>query len=131
MARKIDVNETRRLNRVNLLSKRTLEEGVVYIKLLDWPVSTYGDIQDKTDRGGLNHRTEGFGIVNSRKLCVTSRDQTSFVPANRAIRVVLYCKNPSTTDRILIRRWWNQREGPILDNGVELIGDSFSPARVG
>ena len=57
--------DTQGLSHENILRQLTMEESILDINLTNRPTSRYGNRKNSTYRGGFDHRTVGFTIVDA------------------------------------------------------------------
>ena len=86
MIRMISIQEALWLSHEDILSKGTLQEGIVDIELTEAPPMTSGERKHQTNSGRFYYRTEGVMIVNVRPLMKPLGNQSCFVPVHITIR---------------------------------------------
>jgi hypothetical protein len=59
------ISKTRRLSHIDLLIKKTIQKGVLNIKLSNMPLTRKSDAKDKSDSRRLDHRTECLIIIQT------------------------------------------------------------------
>jgi hypothetical protein len=113
MSRQSRVNKTPGLLHINNLLKGTIEEGIIYIKLMDLPMVKYNNDKNESNSSRFNNRTEGFGVVDSFLLSETTRNQARLVAINSTIGLSLDFVNSTATNNIHGRFKQNQRPSTI------------------
>jgi hypothetical protein len=71
-----------------------VEEGVLHIKLLNWPVVENSNSKHRADGGQFHNRAESLVVVDPRALSETPEDPTGFVAIKRPIDTKLVRENP-------------------------------------
>jgi hypothetical protein len=59
------VDKTRRLLHMNNLLKGTIEECIMYMKLMNLPLVRYNNGKNEPNSSWFNNKTEGFGVVKT------------------------------------------------------------------
>jgi hypothetical protein len=95
-----------------------MNKGILNIKLTKRPSSSDSQLEQKTNSGGLDHRTEGVLIIKAITLFESFSNQPSLVYFNRAIGMFLDFENThgiNDTDASLGR---NQTSCLILEKSL-------------
>jgi hypothetical protein len=106
------VNKTRRLLHINNLLKGTIEEDIMYIKLMNLPMVRYSNGKDEPNSSRFNNRTEGFRFINTFLLSESACNQGRLVTINNTIGPTLDFVNPTTTNNIHGR--FKRNQGPSV-----------------
>jgi hypothetical protein len=69
------ISEPCGLTTENGLAEGVMEEGVLHIKLLNWPVAGDSSSKHRTDGGRFHNWVESLVVVDPRALSETSEDQ--------------------------------------------------------
>jgi hypothetical protein len=69
-----------------------VEEGVLYVELMDRPVPGEGEGEDGANSGELDDRAEGLVVVHSGALGEAPKDPTGLVAVEGAVRGKLVAK---------------------------------------
>ena len=85
-----------------MLLKFTIEEGIVHIKLAQFPLKTESNSQDDPDSSSFDNRAKGFKIIKAMSLIIPFSYKSSFVPVDAAIRLEFQLIYPLTADDISI-----------------------------
>jgi len=94
------INKTWRLFHVDLLVKNTVKEGIMDIKLMNFPTTRNDNGEDQSDGRLFDDRTKGFRVINTFLLSETPSNQTCFIPLDATIRSVFNLVHPPTTNNI-------------------------------
>ena len=99
---------------VDVLRKLAVKKCVLHVKLVDRPVVGGGEVQDDTNRGGLDHRREGLIEVETRPLRKSTDYLSCFATFQCSVGVVLLLEDPFPCDHVCTRRTGHQLPGLIL-----------------
>jgi hypothetical protein len=84
----------------NCLTEGVVKEGVLHIKLLNWPVAGDNSSKHHVDDGRFHNRAESLVVVNPRMLGETPEDPVGIVAIKRPIGTKLVCENPLASDDV-------------------------------
>jgi hypothetical protein len=76
------------------LTEHVVEEGVLHIKLLKWPVAGGNNGEHHADSGQFDNRVVSLVIVGTKALCEHPEDPASLVTVKNHVRDRLVGKNP-------------------------------------
>ena len=91
-------NKSMWLFHVNLLLKVTVKKCIIHIKLKQEPTQSGSEGDKNPNISNLGNGGKRFSVVNTICLSITFGYKMSFVALNRTIRIILHCKNPTTTN---------------------------------
>jgi hypothetical protein len=121
------IGETRGLAAVDSLSEGAMEEGILHIELLNWPVMGDSSGEHHIHGGWFHNWAESLVIVDSGALSETPKDPTSLVAIKGPVSVELVCEDPFAGDDIGALRLWNKVPYSITHQGPVLILHSRAP----
>jgi phage-related protein len=130
MIRGRGVLKTKRLLTINCFLKRTMEESIFDIELVNRPLRRDGYTENCANGAGLNNRRESFIVVNAMLLRKTATNPPSFIARKTTVRVEFLTKNPLTRNDVCTGRSRNKLPGVILKKGRKLISHGSSPIGV-
>jgi hypothetical protein len=107
-----------------------MEEGVLHIKLVNWPVLGVSKREDSTDGGRFDDRTERFIVINSRALGEATKNPAGFVAIKGAISMKLVSENPFSSDYICVTRARNKVPGMVVMEGSALFFHGLAPVGI-
>jgi hypothetical protein len=125
------IGETSGLAAVHSLSEGAMEEGIVYIELLNRSVMGDSSGEHRAHGGRFHNRAESLTVVDSGALSETPKDPTSLVAIESPVSVKLVCEDPFTSDDVGALRSWNKIPCPITHQGPVLILHSHAPIGIG
>jgi hypothetical protein len=125
------IDETRRLAAVDSISEGAMEEGILHIELLNWPVMRDSNGEHRAHGGRFQNWAKSLIIVDSAALSETPKDPTSLVTIEGPISVVFVREDPFASDDVGALRSWNKVPGPITHQGPVLILHSCAPIGIG
>jgi hypothetical protein len=79
MIRSRGILKTKRLLTINCFLKRSMEESIFYIELVNGPLRRDGYTEYCANGARLNNRRESFIVVNPMLLRETATNPTSFI----------------------------------------------------
>jgi hypothetical protein len=94
------ISEPYGLTAENGLAEGVVEEGVLHIKLLNWPVTGDSSSKHHADGEWFHNWAESLIIVDLRALSETPEDPTGFVAIKRPIGMKLVHENPLAGDDV-------------------------------
>ena len=80
-----------------------IEKDIIYIKWVKSLLVIEGNANHSTDYDMIYHGTESLVTVNARLLETAFSYKASFIPCNRAVRILLDAKHPFIAHYILPR----------------------------
>jgi hypothetical protein len=115
----------------NGLAKGVVEEGVLHIKLVNWPFTGDSSTKHYADGGQFHNRTKNLIVVDLRALSETPKDPAGFVAIKRPIDMKLVCQNPLVGDDIGTTGPGDKLPGPIAHQSPVLVLHSRTSIGVG
>ena len=103
MMRIIGVSHALRLCHIDLLRKMPIDKDIIYIKLANSPLAIEGNAKHGTDGDEIYHKTESLVKIITILLVKSFSNKASFIPCNRAIRILFDSKHPFVAHYILPR----------------------------
>ena len=100
MSRMSRICKTSGLRAVDSLRQCPMEEGILHIELVNWPLSRMSQGEDSTNSSRLDHRAERFIVVNTGTLGKATEDPASLVSVQSPISVKFMFENPLAGDHI-------------------------------
>ena len=85
-----------------------MEEGIIYVQLMDRPGMSCGHGKKKVNSDLFCHRGETIKIINPLNLMIPLGHKTCHVTINNAIWRKFGFKNPTTTNQFLAKGKWNE-----------------------
>jgi hypothetical protein len=110
-----------------LFLQDAVEERVLHVQLMNWPVARAGQGEDGANRRWFDHGREGLAEVDAGALSETADDPPGLVPLERAICPSLVPENPLACDNICVRWPGNKDPGLIRGDGIDLFGHGRMP----
>lgn len=107
-----------------------MQEGIVNIKLIHFPIYFNSNRKKKLDSGELNHRREGLIVVNTLFLSTLSNNKSSFLSFNRTIRFVFNLIDPFTRNRLLVSRKRDKIPIMIILKSLEFLKHGILPSKM-
>jgi hypothetical protein len=108
-----------------------VEEGVLHIKLLNWPVAGDSSSKHRADGGRFHNRAESLVVVDPMALSETLEDLAGFVAIKRPISMKLVRENPLAGDDVGATGPGDKLPGPIAHQNPVLILHSRAAIGVG
>jgi hypothetical protein len=108
-----------------------MEEGILYIELLNWPIMGDSSGEHHAHGGLFHNRAESLIVVDSRALSETLKDPASLVAIEGPVSAKLVCVDPFAIDDVGALRSWNNVPCPITHQGPVLILHSHVPIGIG
>ena len=99
----IDVSHALRLRHIDLLRNMPVEKDIIYIKLVNLPLTIECNAKHSTDGDEIYHETESLVKVNAQLLVKAIINRASFLPCNRVIGILFDAKHPFVAHYILLR----------------------------
>lgn len=124
------VDESGGLPAVHALRKIAVKEGVLDVKLVDWPSSCRGKMKNRADGAGLDHRGEGLMEVDPGTLRESADNPTRLAPFQRAVGMQFVLEEPFTCDDVSIGGTRDQCPCPVGLQRLELILHRRTPLRI-
>jgi hypothetical protein len=121
------VNKAGGLSVVDCLGKSAMQEGILDVELVNWPVSGESQAEDGADGGGLHNWTESLIEVNTRVLGEATENPARFVPIQGTIGPHLVLEDPLAGDDVGTRRARNESPSVVVDESLELIVHRRAP----
>jgi hypothetical protein len=109
------------------LCQGAMEEGILNVELVSWPLAGESQREHRADCGRLDDETGGFGKVNARTLGETTKDPTSLVAFQRTIDVKLVLEDPLARDSVGMSGARNQVPSLVLEKRCMLFLHSSPP----
>jgi hypothetical protein len=124
------IHKPRRLLTVNHLIKVAIEEGILDIKLTNWPKAGDGYVKNQSYSSRLDDRTKSLVVVYTRALRKSTDNPSCLVSSKRPIGVKLLAKDPLASHYICLR--WSRNQGPcaVVEESLMLFSHSSTPPRV-
>jgi hypothetical protein len=121
------IGETRGLAAVHSLSEGAMEEGILHIELLNWPVMRDSSGEHHVHGGWFHNWVKSFIVVDSGVLSETPNDLASLIAIEGPISAELVREDPFASDDVGALRSWNKVPCPITHQGPVLILHSHAP----
>lgn len=99
------VNKAGGLSAVDCLLKCPMEEGILHIQLVNWPIAGDRQAEDGADCGRLDDGAEDLVEVDAGALGEAAKDPASLVPIQTAVGLELVAEDPLAGDDIGSMRW--------------------------
>ena len=90
-----------RLHHIDLLYKMPIEEGIIYIKLANSPLTIECNGKHSMDDDEIYHGIESLVKFNARLLGKAFSNKASFIPCNKVVRILFDAKHPFIAHYIL------------------------------
>ena len=84
-----------------------IENDIVDIKLANSPLASECNAKYNMDGDRIYHGTESLMKINARLLVKAFSNKASFIPCNRAVKILFDAKHPFFTHYILLQSWGN------------------------
>ena len=97
----INVEQALRLRHIDLLSEMPIEKDIIYIKLEKSPLVIGGNAKHNMDSDKIYHGTKSLVKVNARLLLKAFNNKVSFIPCNRAFKILFDVKHQFTAHYFL------------------------------
>lgn len=94
------VNKAGGLSAVDCLLKCPMEEGILHIQLVNWPIAGDRQAEDGADCGRLDDGAEDLVEVDAVELGEAAKDPASLVPIQTAVGLELVVEDPLASDDI-------------------------------
>uniref|UniRef100_J3N9D8 Uncharacterized protein n=1 Tax=Oryza brachyantha TaxID=4533 RepID=J3N9D8_ORYBR len=104
---------------VALARRRSVEESILDVELVDGPVAGDGEAEDDSDDCRLDDGTKSLVVVDAELLQVSANHPTHLEPSKGAICMKLEFENPFASDDINLRETRNQ--GPCVVVNQHLV----------
>ena len=101
MTRIIRVSHALLLCHTNLFREMPIEKSIIDIKLVNSSLAIECNAKHSTDGDEIYHMTESLLKINVRLLVKAFLNKESFIPCNRAIRILFDVKHPFVGHYIL------------------------------
>ena len=103
MMRIIGVVHALWMRHIDLLHKILIKKDIIYIKLVNSPLVVEYNAKHSNDDDEIYHGAESLVKVNVLLLVKAFSHKLSFIPCNRAIRILFDVKHPFVVHYILPR----------------------------
>lgn len=123
----IRIDKTRGLMHIDIFMEKSLEEGILDIKLTKRPAFRHCKSKDCANGRRFDYRTEGFLIINALSLMKAFGYKAGFVAIHGAILIMFDSENPLATNRILDGGWRNKCPGLVLQECIDFLCHGRSP----
>jgi hypothetical protein len=107
-----------------------MEEGVLHIELLNWPVAEDSNSDHRANGGRFHNRAKSHIVVDPGALCETPEDPASLVAIKGPVGVKLVREDPLAGDDVRAMGPGNKLPIPIAHQGLVLILHSRAPIGV-
>ena len=118
---------TPRLHHIDLLGEMLVEKDVINTKLAKAPLVMECNAEQNADGDEIDYRTESLVKINTWLLVKAFSNKSSFIPSNRAIRILFDAKKPFVAHGVLPRARGNERPSVILDERIILELHGLNP----
>jgi hypothetical protein len=120
------IGETRGLAAVDSLSEGAMEEGILYIELLNWPIMGDSSGEHHAHGGMFHNRAESLIVVDSRALSETLKDPASLVAIEGPVsadggRDQGWCRRRSRGGEDESIRWHSEAILRLCDHPVRIL----------
>lgn len=123
------IMKTERLMQINSFPKVTVKKFILYIKLVNMPMSRNKNAQNNAYGIRLNNQIESLSIVNTMLLTTFVGYTTIFVVRKRSIWMKFITKQPYRYDHINPMRARYKCLSLISDQSIILIMHNLMPIR--
>jgi hypothetical protein len=124
------INEPCGLTAENSLAEGAVEEGVLHIELLNWPVVGDNNSEHRANSGQFHNRAESLIVVDPRALSETPKDPASLVAIKGPVGTKLMREDPLVGDDVGVTRLGDKLPGLIAHQGPILVLHSCTPIGV-
>lgn len=107
-----------------------MQECILDIQLMDWPLARGDKAEDDTNCGGLDDGAERLVVVDAGTLGVTAYDLTVLVSCKAAVEVIML-EDPFASDDISAGWTWNKSPCAIVHERTVIVGHCSVPVGVG
>lgn len=111
----VGVDEPGRLLAVDVLGEVTMQEGIVHVHLMNWPLACRCDRQNGVNCGCLDHRRERLLKINSRPLREPADHPPCFVAFQAPAGFEFVMEEPLPSDDVGSARVRDKTPCPVLD----------------
>src|SRR5581483_8500226 len=124
------VSNTWGRSHVHLFLKITVQEGILYVHLTNFPLTNGGNSNECSNSRHFCNRCKGLLIIHAILLRVSFRDKSGLVSFNRPIRLCFNLVYPSTTNCTLSR--WKRNKIPSMGliKSCQFLSHSILPKRI-
>ena len=91
------------MRHIDLLRKMSIEKGIIYIKLVNAPLTVECNAKHIMDSDRIYHWTKSLMKVNARLLLKAFCNKVRFMLCNRAVTILFNAKHPFFAHYILPR----------------------------
>jgi len=119
--------KTKRRHIVYCLSKHSMQEGILDIKMMDRPPTRESQREDCPNSGRLHHRAEGLQEIHAGSLRETAENPAHLVLLKRSIRLELVLEDTLPSDYVDPCRVRHKIPGVILQESIMFFYHSSAP----
>jgi hypothetical protein len=107
-----------------------MEEGILDVKLMDWPVLGVSKGEHCADCSRFDNRTESFVVVDAGPLSEAADDPTCIVSVQRAISMKFMFENPLAGDNISLGGARNKIPSVVRHESSIFFFHGMTPERI-
>jgi hypothetical protein len=107
-----------------------MQEHILHIKLMNGPQARDDQGEYGADRNRLDHRAEGLIIVDGGSLGEATKNPSSLVQFQRAVKIELVVENPLVGDDIEANGARDKISGVVSDQGSKFFFHGVAPIRI-
>jgi hypothetical protein len=107
-----------------------MEESVLHIELLNWPVAGDSNREHRANGGRFHNRAGSLIVVDFKMLSETSEDTTTLVVIKGPVGTKLVREDPLAGDDVGATGSGDKLQGPITNQGHVLVLHSRAPIGV-
>ena len=126
----LGVAHTLRQHHIDHLIEILVEKGFVNIKLAKAPLAMECKAKHGMDSDGIYHGIESLMKINTQRLVKAFSNKSSFLPSNRAIRILFNAKNSFVAHYVLPLARGNERPSVVSYESIMLILHDMYPLRI-
>ena len=105
-------------------------KGVINIELAKASLAMECNAKHSTNGDGIYHRTESLMKINTRLLVKAFSNKLSFIPSNKAIRILFEVKNPFVAHYVLPHARENEKPSADSDESIILVLHDLNPLQI-
>ena len=104
-----------------------IEKGVINIKLVKAPLAMECNAEYNKNGDGIDLETESLVKINTPLSVKAFSNKSSFIPNNRAIKILFDVKNPFVAHYVMPRARGNERLSVVPDESIILVLHGLNP----
>ena len=130
MIRQSRISKASGLRAVHNFSQGAVEEGVLHVELMNWPVPGVSQSENCADCGWLDDGTECLVVINTGALSEPPKNPASFVSVEGAISMKFVTENALPGDHIGLDRTLNKIPGVVGMQSSTFFFHGLAPAGI-